>query len=44
MWIVYAPLALVVLAAIAAGVAVLVHRLRGTDDNPFIEEDRRQRE
>ena len=35
-WIVYWPLLLVVLAAVAAGVAILVRKLRGKNDNPFI--------
>ena len=35
-WVVYWPLLLVVAAAIAAGVAMLIRKLRGKDDNPFI--------
>jgi len=35
-WIVYWPLLLVAAAAVAAGVAILVRRLRHKDDNPFI--------
>jgi hypothetical protein len=34
--VVYWPLLLVVAAAIAAGIAILVRKLRGKDDNPFI--------
>ena len=36
LWLIYWPLLLVVAAAVAAGVAILVRRLRHTDDNPFI--------
>jgi len=36
-WIIYWPLILVLAAAVAAGVAILVRKLRGKDDNPFIE-------
>jgi hypothetical protein len=35
-WIVYWPLLLVAAAAIAAGIAKLVRKLRNKDDNPFI--------
>ncbi len=35
-WLIYWPLLLVVAAAIAAGVAILVRRLRHREDNPFI--------
>jgi len=35
-WIVYWPLLLVVAAAIAAGVAIVIRKLRHKDDNPFI--------
>jgi hypothetical protein len=35
-WIVYWPLLLVAAAAVAAGVAILVRKLRHKDDNPFI--------
>ena len=39
--VVYLPVALVVAVALAAGIAVLVRRLRGRDSNPFIEDDRK---
>ena len=35
-WVVYWPLLLVAAAAIAAGVAIVVRKLRGKGDNPFI--------
>jgi len=35
-WIIYWPLLLVAAAAVAAGVAILVRKLRGRNDNPFI--------
>jgi hypothetical protein len=35
-WLIYWPLLLVVAAAIAAGVAILVRRLRHQGDNPFV--------
>lgn len=35
-WLIYWPLLLVVAAAVAAGVAVIVRRLRHQGDNPFI--------
>jgi len=35
-WVIYWPLLLVVAAAVAAGVAILVRKLRGKGDNPFI--------
>ena len=35
-WIVYWPLLLVAAAAVAAGVAILVRKLRHRNDNPFI--------
>jgi hypothetical protein len=35
-WVVYWPLLLVVAAAVAAGVAILVRKLRHKNDNPFI--------
>jgi hypothetical protein len=35
-WLIYWPLLLVVAAAIVAGVAILVRRLRHGNDNPFI--------
>ncbi|MCX6843506.1 MAG: hypothetical protein NTX53_14630 [candidate division WOR-3 bacterium] len=35
-WIVYWPLLLVAAAAIAAGVAIVVRKLRCKGDNPFI--------
>ena len=39
LWVVYAPLIIVVVVAIAAGIAILVRRLRGSkDDNPYIED------
>jgi hypothetical protein len=37
-WLIYWPLLLVVAAAIAAGIAILVRRLRHQGDNPFIVE------
>jgi hypothetical protein len=40
-WVVYWPVLLVLAVAVAAGVAVLVRRLRGRDDNPFIETERK---
>lgn len=36
-WALYFPVILVVIVAIAAGIAVLVRKIRGEDDNPFIE-------
>jgi hypothetical protein len=36
LWLIYWPLLLVVAAAVSAGVAILVRRLRHRDDNPFI--------
>jgi hypothetical protein len=35
-WLIYWPLLLVVAAAVAAGVAILVRKLRHGNDNPFI--------
>jgi hypothetical protein len=35
-WLIYWPLLLVIAAAIAAGIAILVRRLRHQGDNPFI--------
>ena len=35
-WIVYWPVLLVLAAAIAAGVAILIRKLRHKQDNPFI--------
>ena len=35
-WIVYWPVLLVLVAAIAAGVAILIRKLRHKQDNPFI--------
>ena len=35
-WLIYWPLLLVVAAAVAAGVAILVRKLRHKNDNPFI--------
>jgi hypothetical protein len=35
-WIVYWPLILVLAVAIVAGIAILVRKLRGKNDNPFI--------
>ena len=35
-WIVYWPLILVLAVAVAAAVAILVRKLRGKNDNPFI--------
>ncbi len=37
-WLVYWPVILVVAAAVAAGVAILVRKLRHKSDNPFIKE------
>ena len=36
LWLIYWPLLLVVAAAVAAGVAILVRKLRHKNDNPFI--------
>jgi len=36
LWLIYWPLLLVVAAAVAAGVAILVRKLRHRNDNPFI--------
>ncbi len=35
-WLIYWPLLLVVAAAIAAGVAIVIRKLRHRSDNPFI--------
>ena len=35
-WLIYWPLLLVVVAAVVAGVAILVRKLRHKNDNPFI--------
>jgi hypothetical protein len=35
-WLIYWPLLLVVVAAVVAGVAILVRKLRNKNDNPFI--------
>jgi hypothetical protein len=36
-WVIYFPVVLIIIVAIAAGVSILVRKLRGKDDNPFIE-------
>ncbi len=38
-WVLYGPVILVVVVAIAAGIAIVIRKLRGKDDNPFIESD-----
>ncbi len=38
-WIIYGPVVLVVVVAIAAGISIVIRKLRGKDDNPFIESD-----
>jgi hypothetical protein len=40
-WLIYWPLLLVVAAAVAAGAAILVRKLRHQDDNPFIVDERK---
>jgi hypothetical protein len=35
-WLIYWPLLLVIAAAVAAGVAILIRKLRHQGDNPFI--------
>jgi len=39
-WLVYWPVILVLAVAVAAGVVVLVRKLRHMNDNPFIVEER----
>ena len=39
-WIIYGPVILVIVVAIAAGVSILIRKLRGRDDNPFIDSDK----
>ena len=43
-WALYFPVVLVVVVAIAAGIAALVRKIRGKDENPFIEQGERDRE
>jgi len=43
-WALYFPVVLVVIVAIAAGIAVLVRKIRGTEENPYIEKGERDRE
>ncbi len=38
-WIIYGPVILVVVVAIAAGVSIVIRKLRGKDDNPYIDSD-----
>ncbi len=43
-WALYFPVILVVIVAIAAGVAILVRKIRGKEDNPYIETGKSDRE
>jgi hypothetical protein len=43
-WALYFPVILVVIVAIAAGIAILVRKIRGTEENPYIEPRRDDRE
>ena len=38
-WILYGPVILVILVAIAAGISIVIRKLRGKDDNPYIDSD-----
>ena len=38
-WVLYGPVILVIVVAIAAGIAIVIRKLRGKADNPFIESD-----
>jgi hypothetical protein len=43
-WALYFPVILVVVVAIAAGIAILVRKIRGTEENPYIETGERDKE
>ncbi|UCG42516.1 MAG: hypothetical protein JSU73_11705 [candidate division WOR-3 bacterium] len=36
-WVIYFPVVLIIVVAIAAGIAVLVRKVRGKDYNPYVE-------